>query len=241
MPALLSRTLDDYSVRSEFSSDASYEMSVGGSTIASGASGVPSRRVKFSAKVKAKKTTHYKNYSEAEKEATWYDQAGLDEIQVEIHLTLKKHDETKDKEEGKEDTKEDESEFDDEEDDEPHCMRGLENRGQLANRLKQQESRNAVMKEQEWQRKHGVNDPSMLSKVYKRTAKLSVKEAYRRAAGDKQIAQAIFREDKSESHAIGNYNACNDRSKALLERRRQRIRQQMSTTATAAAKMERQV
>ena len=236
MPASLSRTLDDYSVRSDFSSDASYEMSVGGSTIASGAQ---SRRVKFSGKVKAKKTTHYKNYSKAEKEATWYDQAGLDEIQVEIHLTLKKHDDTKNKE-GGEETKDDESEFDDD-DEEPLCMRGLENRGQLTNRLKQQESRNAVMKEQEWQRRHGVNDPSMLSKVYKRTAKLSVKEAYRRAAGDKQIAQAIFKEDKHESHAVGNYNACNDRSKALLERRRQRIRQQVSTTATAAAKMDRQV
>ena len=251
--------------RSSFSDDdrsvvsnESYECSVGGySTVsgASGASGDGGRRVRFARKAKAKKTIHYKNMSKQELEATWYDQAGLDEIQVEIHLTLKKHYDNKAQEESSKESESKEEEkteikpvpqeddidgfedyVDGDEDEIDDCIRGLENKGQLTNRLKQQEARNAVMKEQAWQKRHSVKDPSRIANIYKRISKTSIREAYTRAAGDKKFAQDIYKEDTEEcaSKKLGSMTAAASRSKQLLERRRQRMRNQVANSVNAA-------
>ena len=244
-------------------SNESYECSVGGYSTVSGASGASSgdggRRVRFSRKAKAKKTIHYKNMTKQELEATWYDQAGLDEIKIEIHLTLKKHHDNKAQEEsskgsGGGESKEEEEKteikplpeeddldgfedyLDGDEDEIDDCIRGLENKGQLTNRLKQQEARNAVMKEQAWQKRHSVKDPSRIANIYKRISKTSIREAYTRAAGDKKFAQDIYKEDTEEcsTKKLGSLNACSSRSKQLLERRRQRMRKQVANSMNAA-------
>ena len=45
------------------------------------------KQVTFSSKVKAKKTLRVQDYTQDEMEATWYNQAELDHLKLESHLT----------------------------------------------------------------------------------------------------------------------------------------------------------
>ena len=145
------------------------------------------RSVSFSPDVLVKRTLHINNYSDDEIEATWFGDIDFDRIRKEIAYTVDLMETLKVVDENK------------------YSTRGLEFRTtkgaqhRLRNKL---ESRNAILDEQDFQWRSGVNSPETLSEVYERsctkcrvTAHMVglMDEIMARGIGDAVVPQRKFR------------------------------------------------
>ena len=202
----------------------------------SGHSSKSNLSVGFSKKVKAKKIPRAIDYSEDERNATWYDDAELEEIKFENKITLQTSKAsaydiplappsggvkptTNNKAINDSD---DEYIYDNIANEERYCLRGLEKQTtkyQETTKPFLQKSRAWVLEEQEKQRAQGINDPSRLAKISQQATKSEIRLAYIRASVDKQIAEELAKADQE----IGSTVSSENRAMALKAKRKQKI------------------
>ncbi len=113
----------------------------------------PSKSVSFNEVVKAKKTIHVANFSAAEVKSCWYTDEDFEMMKraVRFEVNLLENDCLEEK------------------DNMRRSMRGLRmftTAGGKFRRESKRRARNAVLKEQELQRKEGSNDPEYIAEIY---------------------------------------------------------------------------
>ena len=208
----------------------------------SGVSTKSNLSVGFSTKVKAKKIPRVVDYTEDERNAQWYGQDELEEIQIENKVTLKVKNASYNIAPNADSmnlptsksVKSKASMYDDDEDDEDYeqglndggeeryCLRGLEKQTtkyQQTTKPFLQKSRAFVLEEQEKQRAMGINDPSRLAKISQQATKSEIREAFMRATVDKQIAESLAKADMEVGSTVSSEN----RAMALKLRRKEKL------------------
>ncbi len=124
----------------------------------------PSKSVSFKEVVKAKKTIHVTNFSAEEVKSCWYTDEDFEIMKREVRFEVDLF----------------ENDCLDEKDNMRRSMRGLRmftSAGGKLRRESKRRARNAVLKEQELQRKEGSNDPEYIAEIYAMATKRACKVA----------------------------------------------------------------
>ena len=182
------------------------------------------KKVHFAPTARAKKVLHVKNYSLAELEATWYDDVELENILIDNQRSIRY---TNDDESSSACSSSLASSS-------SVCIRGLENGIKFSNTQRREPSIYAVFQEQEKLRKYSsiIDTSYKIAKEYSKTTGTSVREAFQRASMDRKDvlnnnddddADSDCTSSQSDELLLGTKTTCADRSKALLQRRRERI------------------
>ena len=259
MRAVATLSRDD---ASSISSGSQFDTGMSIGTYTTSATSTAGRTVRFSGKVKAKKTLPLKEYTPEELSATWYDDTELEEIRLANQISFVRcHHQRTANPESCGNGSIDEINND--------CYRGLEKKCQrFTNQNEAQRlSKIAVLQEQQAlkkklalsarKKKNKVSgagsggggdtvdkDPSIrIAYAYSKFSKPCARESYKLALQDYKDSRLLNNTGDCNTTANGHHQkdllgestVCADRSKALLARRRERMRRHQVKIASMAA------